>query len=245
MAITAAEAESTDPTVYPTEERVGEDILQRWIIEIFRPLLQLWLNDDRGIKAFVGADQFVYYKRYDSHKRVAPDTYVLPGVDPLTHVRSWKIFETHIVPSFALEVVSKDWEKDYIDAPIAYDEAGVGELVVFDPFFESSSERYRFQVFRRTGKRGLVRVEVTNEDRVRSRALGCFLRAVGANRFVRLRLASGSHGDRIVPTMEERERTEKERERTEKEAALARVATLERQVARARAHHVRKPRRKA
>jgi hypothetical protein len=170
---------------------------------------------------------------------------VLPGVDPLTNVRSWKIFETHIVPSFALEVVSKDWEKDYIDAPIAYDEAGVGELVVFDPFFESSSERYRFQVLRRTGKRGLVRVEVTNEDRVRSRALGCFLRAVGANRFVRLRLATGSHGERIVPTMEERERTEKERERTEKEAALARVAALERQVARARAHRVGKPRRKS
>jgi len=50
---------------------VGEDILQRWIIELLRPLLQRWL-DDRHVVAFVGADQFVYWKQHDPHKRVGP-----------------------------------------------------------------------------------------------------------------------------------------------------------------------------
>jgi hypothetical protein len=68
---------------------VGEDILQRWIIELLRPLLQRWL-EQRRVKAFVGVDQFVYWKQHDPHKRVAPDLYVLPGVSPTTWVRSWK-----------------------------------------------------------------------------------------------------------------------------------------------------------
>lgn len=224
MVSAAERTQKVDPTVYPVEERVGEDILQRWIVELFRPLVEQWLKD-QGVKAFVGADQFIYYRQHDAYKRMSPDTYVLPGVEPLAHVPSWKTFETGIAPSFVLEVVSKDWEKDYVDAPSACAEAGVRELVVFDPLYESSHERYRFQVFRRTGKRRFTRVEVTNDDRVRARTLGCYLRAVGVDRLVRLRLATGAHGETIVPTLEERERAQKV-------AALARVAELERELAR-------------
>ena len=227
MVSAAERTRKVDPTVYPVEERVGEDILQRWIVELFRPLVEQWLKD-QGVRAFVGADQFIYYRQHDASKRMAPDTYVLPGVEPLAHVPSWKTFETGITPSFVVEVVSKDWEKDYVDAPSACAEAGVTELVVFDPLYETSRERYRFQVFRRTAKRRFTRVEVTNDDRVRSRTLGCYLRAVGVDRLVRLRLATGAHGEAIVPTLEERERAQKV-------AALARVAELERELARHRA----------
>jgi hypothetical protein len=193
----------------------------------------------------VGADQFIYYKQFDAHRRVAPDTYVLPGVDPLADVPSWKVFETGIAPSFALEVVSKDWRKDYTESPLAYAELGVTELVVFDPRHESRAERHRFQVFRTAGKRGLVRVDVTNRDRVKSKVLGCFIRADGSDRRLRLRLATGAAGEELVLTAEEAERAEKERERTEKEreraekerergekeSALSRVAALELEVA--------------
>jgi Uma2 family endonuclease len=250
MVSAAERTQKVDPTVYPVEERVGEDILQRWIVELFRPLVEQWLKD-QGVKAFVGADQFIYYRQHDPSKRMAPDTYVLPGVEPLAHVPSWKTFETGIAPSFVLEVVSKDWEKDYVDAPSACAEAGVAELVVFDPLHESSRERYRFQVFRRTAKRRFTRVEVTNDDRVRARTLGCYLRAVGVDRLVRLRLATGAHGEAIVPTLEERERAQKEQERAQKEqeraqkmAALARVAELERELARHRAPSGAKKRRR-
>lgn len=217
---------------------MGEDILQRWIVELLRPLLQRWL-DQRGIEAFVGADQFVYWKQHDPHKRVAPDVYVLPGVPGTSHVRSWKTWETGIVPSFGLEIVSTEWEKDYSEAPPVYDAAGVGELVVFDPGWEERPRGVRWQVFRRVGRRGLTRIEATNRDRVRCKALGAWLRAVGDGRAVRIRLATGPHGETIVPTAEEAEcaakeaeRAAKEAERAAKETALARVTELEAQLAR-------------
>ncbi|MFO0548240.1 MAG: Uma2 family endonuclease [Polyangiaceae bacterium] len=204
-----------DVTVYPVEEKVGEDFLQRLIVELLRPMVERWLAE-QGVVALTGADQFVYFRRGDTRKRVAPDVFVLPGVRPGRRVRSWKTWEEGIVPSFALEVVSLDVDKDYIDAPTLYRELGVKELVVFDPDYEAEPGRYRFQVFRLSKSRGVVR-EVTNEDRVRSKTLGCWIRATGVGETTRLRLATGPHGDALVPTDAE----EREHERTEKEAERA------------------------
>jgi hypothetical protein len=220
MPASTARRKTADPTVYPEEERVGESMLQRWIVELLRPLLEWWLNVRRGRKAFVGADQFIYWRQHDAHARVAPDVYVLPGVAPQTPVRTWKIWIDRVVPSFALEIVSEDWEKDYYEAPLRYDELGAGELVIFDPFFERRAEGVRWQIYRRVGKRGLVRVEATNAERVRSRALGCWLREVGEGESLRLRLAEGPHGEQLVPT--------------ETEAALARLAEVEKELSRLR-----------
>lgn len=234
---------SSDPTIYPEEERVGEDILQRWIVELLRPLLQWWLTG-RKVRALVGADQFIYWRQHDPHARVAPDIYVLPGVDPRTRVRSWKIWQDRVVPSFALEIVSQDWEKDYAEVPPRYDALGVPELIIFDPGRDEHPDGVRWQIWRRMGRRGLVRVEATDAARVRSKALGCWFCAVGAGRDTRVRIAVGARGEELVPTAEEREaaeRTAKEAERAAreaehtardaeraaKEAALARVSALE------------------
>ncbi len=212
---------------------MGEEMLQRWIMELLRPLLQRCLNSRRS-QAFVGADQFIYWRQYDSHARVAPDIYVIPGLDPRTRVRAWKLWVDQIVPSFALEIVSQDWEKDYCEAPKRYDELGVPELMIFDPSYNEHDDGARWQVFRRIGRRGLVRVEATQGDRVRSKALGCWLRSIGDGRDTRLRIGIGSGGDDLVPTAEEEERaakeaerSAKEQERAAKEAALERVASLE------------------
>ena len=217
---------AADPTIYPEEERVGEDMLQRWIMELLRPLLQGWLTR-RGIKAFVGADQFIYWRQHDAHARVAPDIYVLPGVDPHTHVRTWKLWLDRVVPSFAFEITSQDWEKEYFDVPARYSDLGVRELVIFDPWSEERIEGIRWQVFRRVGKRGLVRVEASRSDRVRSKVLGCWLRAVGKGQDTRVRVAVGSRGEDLVLTAEEAERAAKEAALAAKEAALARVSELE------------------
>jgi hypothetical protein len=237
----APRARPHDPTVYPVEEKVGEDLLQRWIIELLRPLLERWLAE-RGRTALVGADQFIYWRQHDPKQRIAPDLYVLPGVAPTTPVPSWKTWETGIAPSFCLEFASREWEKDYFEAPALYAAAGVGELVVFDPQWKARPRGVRWQVFRRVARRGLVRVEATNGDRVRSRALGCWLRAAGEERATRVRIATGARGETIVPTAEEAalaaraaERAAREAERVEraaKEAALARIAALEAKLAR-------------
>src|SRR5262249_20463537 len=105
---------SLDPTIYPVVEKVGEDLLQRWIAELLRPLVERWFRH-RGVRALVGADQFIYYRQHAPNQRVSPDVYVLPGVRPDTRVTAWKTWEKGIVPSFGLEIVSKNWEKDYVE----------------------------------------------------------------------------------------------------------------------------------
>lgn len=214
----APKSDRRDITVYPTEEKVGEDLLQRHIVELLRPLIERYLAA-KGTKALTGADQFIYFRRGDIRGRVAPDVFVLPGVRPDRVILSWKTWQEKVVPTFALEVVSLDIDKDYIEAPALCRELGVRELVIFDPDFEQDTERYRFQVYRQVGSRGMVRVSVTNEDRVPSRVLGCLLRAVGNGETTRLRLATGASGDVLFPTEAESERAEKERERTGRLAA--------------------------
>jgi Uma2 family endonuclease len=218
-----------DPTVYPSEDHMGEGSLQRFISEMLRPLVERHLAA-KGTPAFVGANQFLYWKQFEPTKTVAPDVFVLPGVKPGIKITSWKTWETNIVPSFALEIVSQDHLKDYRSATESYDPLGVRELVIFDPEFESNlAERLRFQVWRRLPRRGLVRVEATNGDRVHSRVLGAWVRAVGEDfDSLRLRLAVGPEGARLLPTAVE----EAEAERAARAKAEAEVARLRAEIER-------------
>ncbi len=165
---------------------------------------------------------------------MAPDVYVLPGVAPGTRIRSWKIWEKGLAPSFALEVVSRDWKKDYQEAPERYGQAGVDELLVFDPSWQERPRGagVRWQVFRRGERR---RREASGADRVRSRTLGCWLRVVGSGDGMRLRIGHGPAGADLFPTAEEaalaakeqaqageeQQRAAKEAERAAKEQAQA------------------------
>jgi hypothetical protein len=207
-----------DPTVYPVEEKVGEDILQRWIMELLRPLLARFLAE-RGRPWFVGADQFIYYEQHNSLERVSPDIYVLPNIPPDTPVAAWKVWETGVVPSFALEIVSSNWQKDYIEAPERYAKLGTQELIVFDPKWQARPSDFgvRWQIWRRTTA-GLHRIETSTADRVRSHELGAWLRVLGSGTATRLRIGVGSQGDKLYPTAEEAERQAKEAERQAKEA---------------------------
>jgi hypothetical protein len=138
-------------------------------------------------------------------------------------------------------VVSQDWLKDYRDSPEPYAELGVRELMIFDPeWAERPSERLRWQVYRRLAKRGFVRVEANNGDRVRSKVLGCWLRAVGDDLdSLRLRLATGPQGEALVPTADEALALAEQRLRTEREALArseqARAAEAEARAAEAEA----------
>ena len=216
-----------DPTVYPVSDDMGEPTLQTLIAVMLLALLKRWLAE-QGKPTFVGMNQFFYWKQFDPHECIAPDVYVLPGVPLSPRVGAWKIWETGKIPSFALEVVSRDVDKDYLSAPPKYDRMGVTELVVFDPDFAGHDGRVQWQVFRRIKGRGLVKVEVTNGDRVRSRVLGCFLRVVGSGDEVRLRLGTGSNGETLLPTDDEA-REEAERRAVGAEAKLAEaLAEIER-----------------
>jgi Uma2 family endonuclease len=229
-----------DPTVYPVTDDMGDPTLQTLISVMLLSLLNRWLVS-RGESIFVGMNQFFYWKQFDPSECVAPDVYLLPGVSLSPRVGAWKVWETGHRPTFALEIVSQEVGKDYLEVPPKYDRLGVKELIVFDPDFALGKKRVQWQVYRRVKSRGLVKVEATNADRVLSRVLGCFVRAVGSGEDLRLRLGTGPGGDTLVPT-EEEARIQAEAERAQAEAervqAEAERAQAEAERARERAERV-------
>src|SRR5689334_13431637 len=96
-----------DPTVYPVKDDMGDPTLQTFISILLFTLLRRWLTS-RGKTTFVGMNQFFYWKQFDASECVAPDVYLLPGVPLSARVGAWKVWETGQVPSFALEIVSRD-----------------------------------------------------------------------------------------------------------------------------------------
>lgn len=212
--------------MYREEDDVGEHEIQTYILELLRPLIERYLST-RKIRAHVGSDQYIYWREHEPTASVAPDIYVLPGVPQDIAIGVWKTWETGVVPSLVIEIVGSNPQKDYEEAPKRYADLGVDEVIVFDP--HPDRERLVFQVYRRSRGR-FRRMIATNGDRVRSRVLGCFVRAVGSKASTRLRLATGPRGDELFPTGEEAEREAKEAEREAKEAALKRIEELERRL---------------
>lgn len=224
MASTAHD-EREDPTVYPVTDEMGEGSLQRFISELLRALIVTHLAGE-GRRAFVGANQFIYYEQHNSKACVAPDVYVLEGVDPGIEIGAWKVWEAGVRPCFALEVVSGDVYKDYVEVIRRYEALQPREVVIFDPKSGESADRVRWQVWR-TVRRRFTQVEVSDADRVRSEALGCWLRSVGTGPATRVRLGVGPEGAQLVPTAEERAETERQRAEAERQRAEASERELE------------------
>jgi Uma2 family endonuclease len=194
-----------DPTFYPVDDGMGEGLGHRRTAEFLRILLELFLAHQRKV-ACVGANQFIYWVQGDPTKTVAPDVYVLPGVPADADIDCWKVWETGIVPSVVVEVVSRSVQKDYVEAIERYRKLGVLEVIVFDARApKGSPRRVRWQIFRRIKGQGLVRVEASNEDRVQSKQLGCWIRMVGKGASLCLRVALGPKGDELLPTEAEAE----------------------------------------
>lgn len=237
-----ATADFTKRVVYPTTDDMGEHLLQRVIANLLRTLVRQWLGALKRV-ATVGANQFFYYREGDPRRCRAPDVYVVEGVSlSPERVGVWKTWEGH-APSFAFEVASDDRLKDYVDAPADYDAMGVRELVVFDPWATARSrKRVRWQVFRRDAESRLKRVESATGDRVWSEVLGCWLRSVEKGRGLRVRLASGAHGETLIPTASAQARvmrhiaeSQAEAERTARQEVEAHAQELEAENARLRA----------
>jgi Uma2 family endonuclease len=208
------------PWDYPAEDDVAETLLHLLIRTLLMTLTRRYLaSQDRA--ALVGSDQFVYWEPANPHRALAPDLYVVLGKDPDRSVRVWKTWEDG-APNLVVEVVSVDRNKDYVMAPLRYEEMGVDELIVFDP--HRGPGRIRWQVYRRD-ENGLCLHTKTDGDRVRSGVLGCHLvRVEHADGTPRVRLGTGADGGILVPTPDEeakRERAAKERERAAKERERA------------------------
>ncbi len=148
----------------------------------------------------------------------------------LRSLLTWK--PGHKVPLVALEVVSpNNPAKDYEIAPDRYADLGVRELWIFDPDLEgprAAGGPYRLQVWRWEGE-SFQRVHA-GDGPWRTQALGGWLVLTQERRM--LRLAEDPFGQKLWPTVAERERAEKERERAEKERERAEKERLADGVAR-------------
>lgn len=199
----SVDARKLDPTHYPESDDVGEHLLQRFIAELLRPLIERWLREQQRV-AFTGADTFFYFAEGKPDRCRAPDVYVIEGVEQdVPEVGVWKTWEGRR-PALAIEVVGDDWKKDYLDAPRDYAAMGAREVVIFDPWATARSRtRVRWQVFRPGPAGRLERVERSTGDRVRSTVLGAWIVQVEAQGHVRLRLGTDPGGEVLVPTAEE------------------------------------------
>ena len=207
---------------FPYEECVPESLLHLRIRTLLFLLAERYLAQ-QNVRALTGSDQFVYWNEGDTGRRIAPDVYIILDKGPYQDVTSWRVWGHGKPPDFALEIVSSNKNKDYDLAPSLYNEVGVRELVIVDP--KDGPNRLRWQVYRRDATHSLVRSVATQDDRVQSEILGCYLRWVHtAEGEPRIRLGIGPQGENLVLTPEEeveRERAAKERERAAKERERA------------------------
>lgn len=194
------------------------------------------LAKERAWKLRVAEDEFFAWVPDEELVRVSPDVFTQdPVAPPLPS--SWRTWRGHPPPRFALEVVSRDWRKDYEENPKKYAQLGCRELVIFDPRAARGATRVRkriaLQVYRRDPDGAFVCC-YRGAGPTRSSELGAWLVPRADAPHAELLLARDEHGESLVASAEERATTEARRADTEArraDAAERRLRELERKLA--------------
>jgi Uma2 family endonuclease len=120
--------------IYPSEDGAPLAETQAHVLAITTALLILreYLNQ----QAVVFADQFLYYIEGNPRARVAPDLMIIFDI-PDQLYNNYKIWETRKVPDVIIEVSSNSTKDiDQVFKKNLYEQIGVGEYWLFDPFGE-------------------------------------------------------------------------------------------------------------
>lgn len=214
------------PLYFPAAELVPETSIHMRV----RTALFLVLEFELRGRAFVGSDLFVYWDATDPKACLAPDLLVRLG-GPSELLPSYKTWE-HGAPHFAVEIVSREDRRDTNLAKNLerYRRSGIAEVVRFDGESDDSSKVLRLWD---NVDGDLVERDLSDPESLRCDALGAYWTIVPHPEMGRmLRLARNSDGTDLLPTPEEAARAHGEAAHAEKEAALARIAELERELAR-------------
>ena len=109
-------------------------------------------------QVYVGTDSFIYYQEGDISKCVAPDVYVVCGVDSIPARRSFYTWAEGAVPIVAFEFLSDSTKKrDREDKPKLYLQAiGMKEYIINQP---SPEYPFEFRGWRRTEDNKIVEIE--------------------------------------------------------------------------------------
>lgn len=115
------------------------DVQARAILYAFGALRVRY--NDRRRDVYVSADLLVYYEEGNPRVSVAPDVFVVFGVEDHTRA-SYKVWEEGKGPDFVLEVASPNtWREDVERKPGIYAGLGVREYFLFDPTGEHFTPR--------------------------------------------------------------------------------------------------------
>jgi Uma2 family endonuclease len=199
------------------EEDMGESVEQTQINRTVRSSLEELAASRGWTNVFWSCDNFFAWIRDEPMVRVSPDVYLLDDPPPPPHPGMWQTWlPGHKPPRWALEVVSKDWKKDYDEAPLKYAQLGARELVIFDPEAAASAERrgarVTLQVYQRVADGAFLRI-YAGDGPAPSRELDAFLVVKREGGAVRLRIALDAAGEQVVPTAEEAKRAAEEAKR--------------------------------
>jgi Uma2 family endonuclease len=215
------------------EDDVGQSPEQRDVLAKFDSSLGVLAEEQGWERVRIGVDEFFAWMQQESQVQVSPDLFLLDDPPPPPLPGRWETWQPGVnPPRFALEVVSDDWRKDYLDNPRKYDLLGTAELVLSDPEAARgearSPRRSALEVHRRQDD-GSFRPVYHGPGPVQSQELGVWL-VVGCedDRFW-LRLARDPEGPELIPTLEEAQA----RERVARAEAERRQAEAEHQAAEA------------
>ena len=94
--------------------------------------LRAWFADREDV--YPGGDMLMYYKMNDNETRVAPDVFVVFGVESRRKRDSWIVWREGKAPDIVMELASgSTWRRDMREKRDIYAEMGVTEYWRFDP----------------------------------------------------------------------------------------------------------------
>ena len=214
---------------YPTSDgkRLAENDPQLHAIHYAFGALRMRYDGRREV--YVSADLLVYYEEGNPRVSVAPDVFVVFGVEDRMR-GNYKVWEEGKGPDFVLETASPNtWREDVERKPGVYAGLGVREYFLFDPTGEHLTPRLRG--YRLVGGAYEPLSAVESIDRtlmtISSEVLGLELRAKGGE----MRFHDPETGETLLSHNEERGvrlaaevRADAAEARAEEEAAARRGA---------------------
>ena len=185
---------------------------------------------DRRSDVYVSADLLIYYEEGNPRVSVAPDVFVVFGVED--HARmNYKVWKEGKGPDFVLEVASPNtWREDVERKPGIYANLGVREYFLFDPMGEHYTPRLQGYRLVDGAYERLSAVESIDRTlTMPSEVLGLELRAQAGGK---IRFRDPRTGEELLSHGETHAALRSARHRAEKEAAAhraaeARIAELE------------------
>ena len=186
---------------------------------------------DRRPDVYVSADLLIYYEEGNPRVSVAPDVFVVFGVED--HARmNYKVWEEGKGPDFVLEVASPNtWEEDMERKPGIYASLGVREYFLFDPTGEHLAPRLQgYRLVDGAYERPTAVESIDRTLTMRSEILGLELWAKGEE----MRFHDPATGETLLSHDEEHTARRAAEARAEAEAAARREEAAARHAAEAR-----------